>query len=385
MGSHTLLTPLSSFSFVWQQAATILAAAGSVRARAARSCTARLASHAACGLPQALYNRVREKRVLELRLDKEPTALLVLLGPPSCGKTGAPAPVAARFLVFLSHSLASALLKELLRERTREPRPFYVDCRARDYMSPGAFTENVLECIRNAWPVEFVAFLEFFGVKVPDAAEVLRVPVKFSVASPRNWGGPPTAGVEFSAGGAAAASSLQEFFDAFQVLAREAKEARTAGEPWPVIIIDEANALMDWEDKKSLKSLLAFFVRVTKQEQLAHVVLATSDTFFLQWLEKSASLRARECQRAPDAESPTGGVNKAFREVAVVGNLSEAEAREFFFQHVLPSLTPQHACGEAEWRQVYEVRAQWAVFWLLSHRSTCRCAAATLARCKLVL
>ena len=73
-----------------------------------------------------------------------------------------------RFLVFHSHSLASALLTELLRERTREPRPFYVDCRARDYMSPGAFTENMLECIRNDWPVEFVAFLELFGIKVPD-------------------------------------------------------------------------------------------------------------------------------------------------------------------------------------------------------------------------
>jgi len=337
-------------------------------------------------VPQALYNRVREKRVLELRLAKKPTTLLVLLGPPSCGKTGAPSHLVWHVsLCFLSHSLASALLTELLRECTPEPRPFYVDCRARDYMSPGAFTENVLECIRNDWPVEFVAFLELFGIKVPDAAEVLRVPVKFSVASPRNWGGPPTAGVEFSAGGAAAASSLQEFFDAFQVLALKAKEARKAGDPWPVIIIDEANALMDWEDKKSLKSLLAFFVRVTKQEQLAHVVLATSDTFFLQWLEKSASLRARDCHRAPDAENPTGGVNKAFREVAVVGNLSEAEAREFFFEHVLPALTPQLACGEAEWRQVYEVRAQWAVFWLLSHRSTCRCAAAILARCKLVL
>ena len=40
----------------------------------------------------------------------------------------------------------------------------------------------------------------------------------------------------------------------------------------------------------------------------------------------------------------------------MVSNLSEAEAREFFFEHVLPALAPQLACGEAEWRQVYEVR-----------------------------
>jgi len=142
---------------------------------------------------------------------------------------------------------------------------------------------------------------------------------------------------------------------------------------------------MDWEDKKSLKQLLAFFVCVTKQESLAHVVLATSDAFFLQWLEKSASLRARDCHRVPDADSRTGGVNNAFREVAVVGNLSEAEAREFFFEHALPALTPQLACGEAEWRQVYEARAQGEVFSSLSHQGSCRCAAAILARCGLAL
>jgi hypothetical protein len=121
-------------------------------------------------------------------------------------------------------------------------------------------------------------------------------------------------------------------------------------------------------------------VRLTKEGQLAHVVLATSDTFFLQWLEKSASLRVRDCHRAPDAENPTGGVNKAFREVAVVGNLSEAEAREFFFEHVLPARRVQLACGEAEWRQVYEARALGIVFSLLSHRGSCRCAAATPGR-----
>ena len=189
-------------------------------------------------------------------------------------------------LVLFSHSLASALFKDLLRECTLEPRPFYVDCRLRDYMSPGALTENMLECMRKDWPAAFVTFLGLLGVEVPNAAEVrhvLGVPAKFTMASPRNWGG-----AEFSAGGAAAASSLQDFFGAFQVLAGKAKEARKPGDPWPVIIIDEANALMDWEDKKSLKALLALFVRVTKQEQLAHVVLATSDTCFLQWLEKSA-------------------------------------------------------------------------------------------------
>jgi hypothetical protein len=55
-----------------------------------------------------------------------------------------------------------------------------------------------------------------------------------------------------------------------------------------VIIIDEANALMEWKDAETLRALLKFFVYLTKQEQLAHVILATSDTFLTQWLESGA-------------------------------------------------------------------------------------------------
>ena len=63
------------------------------------------------------FNRVKEVESLQAFLAGSPSNVIVLLGPPSCGKTGAPAPVAtpmaARFLVFLSHSLASALENSL--------------------------------------------------------------------------------------------------------------------------------------------------------------------------------------------------------------------------------------------------------------------------------
>jgi alpha/beta superfamily hydrolase len=49
---------------------------------------------------------------------------------------------------------------------------------------------------------------------------------------------------------------------------------------------DEANKLMAWADKADVQELLNFFVVVTKQDKLAHVVLATSDHFFMSWLEK---------------------------------------------------------------------------------------------------
>ena len=64
-----------------------------------------------------------------------------------------------------------------------------------------------------------------------------------------------------------------------------------------MIIVDEANALMEWEDTKSLNALLKFFVYLTKQEKLAHVILATSDTFLTHWLESGAPCRQLALRR----------------------------------------------------------------------------------------
>jgi len=80
-------------------------------------------------------------------------------------------------------------------------------------------------------------------------------------------------------------TALQTIMDAYLKLVKDAKRKRKPGDPWPVIIIDEANALMEWKETATLNALLKFFVYLTKQEQLAHVVLATSDTFLTQWLE----------------------------------------------------------------------------------------------------
>jgi hypothetical protein len=63
----------------------------------------------------------------------------------------------------------------------------------------------------------------------------------------------------------------------------------------PVIIIDEANKLMRWSDDpghKELKNLLDFFVRTTKQEHLGHFVLASSESFVIDFLEKG---KLRKC------------------------------------------------------------------------------------------
>jgi hypothetical protein len=46
--------------------------------------------------------------------------------------------------------------------------------------------------------------------------------------------------------------------------------------------------MMDWHEpgasKPNLKKLLSFLTAITKQDKLAHVVLATSDYFLASWL-----------------------------------------------------------------------------------------------------
>jgi hypothetical protein len=63
----------------------------------------------------------------------------------------------------------------------------------------------------------------------------------------------------------------------------------------PVIIIDEANVMMDWDDdpgRKQLKYLLRFFVATTKEDHLGHIVLASSESFVIDFLEKG---KLRKC------------------------------------------------------------------------------------------
>ena len=56
----------------------------------------------------------------------------------------------------------------------------------------------------------------------------------------------------------------------------------------PVIIIDEANKLMRWRDDPGhtqLRDLLDFFVNTTKHKHLGHCVLASSESFVVDFLE----------------------------------------------------------------------------------------------------
>jgi hypothetical protein len=214
---------------------------------------------------------------------------------------------------------------ERLRALSRLPKPSIVNLRANgaarskpeetslydtylseDYLSPQAFACNLVVCMKNDLKLSDKGLLKLIPRKLaPWQAlwEVLLCSVKFTVAG-------ADFALDFKQRLRDDPTPLQTITAAYLKLAEEAKERRKPDDPWPVIIIDEANALSEWEDKKSLLALLKFFVFLTKEKQLAHgesgrltesftrawrlmpflaVILATSDTFLLQWLEKGAS------------------------------------------------------------------------------------------------
>jgi Cdc6-like AAA superfamily ATPase len=56
----------------------------------------------------------------------------------------------------------------------------------------------------------------------------------------------------------------------------------------PVLVVDEANALMAWGDQYTVErqTLLKFFVAISKEQRRSHVILATSEYSFQTWLSK---------------------------------------------------------------------------------------------------
>ena len=143
-----------------------------------------------------------------------------------------------------------------------------------DYMNPAAFSANLVKCTKNDWQLDVKWLLSLFPSLSNVSGTVFGADFKVDFLGAELQKDPRTA--------------LQTIMDAYLTLVKDAKQKRKEGDPWPVIIIDEANRLVRWKDKDSLEQLLAFFVYLTKQEQLAHVVLATSDTFLTQWLESGA-------------------------------------------------------------------------------------------------
>lgn len=82
---------------------------------------------------------------------------------------------------------------------------------------------------------------------------------------------------------------LTSVIEAYTSMLRQCEVQRKEGMPSPpVIVIDEANVLMDWDasSKDDLEILIRFFVHLTTESKHCHVLLATSEPTFFEWLHQ---------------------------------------------------------------------------------------------------
>ncbi|KAG7667963.1 hypothetical protein KSW81_005881 [Nannochloris sp. 'desiccata'] len=175
--------------------------------------------------------------------------MLILLGPANCGK--------------------SRLLKEVKKDRElgqavigEGPPPIlYLNCRGEDISSPQQFANAIRELITKD-----TAFSNWWqAVKLKSINIEMDLHKLFEPAANKA----PMASI---------ITSLTKFLEATRPLPYK-----------PVIVIDEANVLLDWHDdagRTQLKALLRFFVKTTKEDHMGHFVLASSESFVVDFLEK---------------------------------------------------------------------------------------------------
>ncbi|KAH7622331.1 putative ATP-binding protein [Nannochloris sp. 'desiccata'] len=184
------------------------------------------------------FNREDELKYIKKLIRRSvPENVILLLGPGSCGKT--------------------ALLEELMKED--EARFLHLNCGLETVTTSAEMAEAL-----RARATKLPAAL---GIPLRSIPEVLKISWISQLLAV--WGFPQ---VDKDA---VAASILLE----------------ATPQQTPVFIIDEANELRKWmqtpEEKKNLDGLLNFLKRICKEQNKAQVILATSESFMVTWLEKN--------------------------------------------------------------------------------------------------
>ncbi|KAK9820185.1 hypothetical protein WJX72_007257 [[Myrmecia] bisecta] len=129
----------------------------------------------------------------------------------------------------------------------------------------------------------------------------------------------------------------------FAVYAQARKAGHGPAAPYPVLALDEANVLYEWQQgdaqqQNDLRALLRYFVKVSKQEQEAHVILVTSAYGFQSWLCKEIGVQ--------------------FHAAHVIGDFDELAAKAFFTEHALPAMrgvVGKVDVEDASWETIFEV------------------------------
>ena len=236
----------------------VLRATAAPRAAAARPTPVALLSGArrALATGEDFFNREIEIRELRNILDTYPR-FTVLLGGPSTGK--------------------SRLLTHILRDPAGHYAPVHIDLRGiaiQDYQQLG---EQLISKVPTwATPASPLHKLLDTAKQAAGGASVTLGGVEFKLP---NWNQPSE-------------RSLKDFTSTLNLLKMALPEwrLRTGTQRKPVLFIDEANKLGGISEhpgdvgSKALRSLLDWCVLNTKQDGRFHVVFASSDSFFMDWL-----------------------------------------------------------------------------------------------------
>lgn len=219
------------------------------------------------------FDRKDEMGSLTARCSAEPSSITLIVGPRSAGK--------------------SALLSEYMQRRGLAGSKCLADGRAGQLASPTALAT---ELQRAALP-------KFVQQLFPPKTTILKTLQRAFDATQEKlkWGGSEIT-ISFKAfsavlqafqGGsnqAEQAMPLQDVIDVYMALINLWKQRQLDGSledtTPPLLVLDEANKLMMWGDEhqKDRVELMDFFVKITKEKKLCHVVLATSEYAFQGWL-----------------------------------------------------------------------------------------------------
>ena len=224
---------------------------------------------------EPFFNRTEELKCLKRHLFSPPSrnGITVVVGPMSSGKTA----LVQEFMKELSKELKEGKSQQAPRLK----QPLYINCREEDVSTPDSFASTLLsatvsagEQIKGAMADVALAILSGLSgglTQGNETADLKLVSVAEIIGKLKAQPETPIASVLSSF-----QKALKRTFDC------------SAASPRPSIIIDEANNFTIWSANypEELKTLLNFFVALTKEKNLAHVFLMTSDYAFISWMEK---------------------------------------------------------------------------------------------------
>ena len=237
------------------------------------------------------YNRSSEMKFLQKTLDIRPIEVLLIVGPKNCGK--------------------SRLKTELISRDTTNQRIIHVNCGLQAVPTPKDMAQQLQKIIMERRKT----FFWYWFITVVEKASGLQVlpeKVRYGMKLSEAIGKMVKKGF-FNEDLAIKAElgNLGHIQDSFLALLETLPECGISQDKYPIIIIDEVNKLRQWQKKypDELTNFMDFLQRISKEEKKAHVILLTSESFMVSWLQR-------------------GNGDKVF-EVMVLGDLTEEEAESF--------------------------------------------------------